>query len=118
MHWSTAYSALPLSHQFFLTACPLCGQPRRLSGATDELLAIIRRGGEREKQLACEALVLLWIDCGQGEDSQFVRVQEELTPFILTSSSLKDAEVNAAQVRYLSLTRMRMRLPRSTTRPL
>ena len=76
----------------------LCVTHRRLDGVVDDLLSTIKRGGERERVLVFEALTLLWVTCGHGEDTQFVRVYDELVPFVKSLAADKDSSTVAAKV--------------------
>ena len=67
---------------------------RRLSGVVEALQPLLMRGRGKECTLSCEVLPLLWIACGHGEDTAFVRLAEELQPLIRTS----EEDVKAAEV--------------------
>lgn len=72
---------------------------RRLSGVVEALQPLLMRGRGKECTLSCEVLPLLWIACGHGEDTAFVRLAEELQPLIRTS----EEDVKAAEVRVCAL---------------
>ncbi len=58
------------------------------------LQPLLLRGRGRECTLSCETLPLLWIACGHGEDSAYVRLAEDLQPLIRTC----EEDVKATEV--------------------